>query len=67
MTAGFWSVELNEFGPLHEYELPPEDALSEIASPKQYGPVLLAVAVGLLTVTVVDAVVVQLPTVTVTV
>ncbi len=37
---------LNELGPLHEYVPPPVD-VSEIVWPGQYGPSLLAVAVGL--------------------
>jgi hypothetical protein len=52
--AGDATVPLYPFGPLQLYEVPPV-AFSEIVPLVQYGPVLLAVAVGRgLTVTTID-------------
>src|SRR5437867_1679684 len=56
--VGFCRLEVNPFGPLHEYVAPLMfEALSWIVAPAQYGPVLDAVgALGIgLTVTVVAA------------
>ena len=43
--VGVALVELKPFGPLHKY-VPPPVAVSDIVWPGQYGPPLLAVAVG---------------------
>src|SRR5436190_15330596 len=43
--VGFWSVEVKPFGPLQAYVAPGTAGVeSEIVSPAQYGPPLLAIA-----------------------
>ena len=66
--VGFWRVEVNPPGPLHEYDVPP-DEVKFIPTPAQTGPLFVAVTTGAgLTITVVVAVAEQLfASVTVTV
>src|SRR5436190_15938346 len=66
--VGFWSVEVKPFGPLHAYVAPGTAGVeSEIVSPAQYGPPLLAIAAPFESMTlVVPAAEVQPSTVTVT-
>jgi hypothetical protein len=68
--VGFWSKDVNPFGPVHEYVAPlTNGVLSWIVAPSQYGPPLVAVGVagaGLMTTFVVPAADVQPLTVIVT-
>jgi len=47
VRVGFWSVEVNPFGPVHEYVAPPTVGVeSWIVAPAQYGPPFEAVGVA---------------------
>ncbi len=55
--VGFCRLEVKAFGPVHEYVAPTMvEAVSEIVAPSQYGPVLDAVGVAGLALTVTDVV-----------
>jgi hypothetical protein len=68
--VGFWSADVNPFGPVHAYVAPATVGVeSEIVPPEQYGPPFEAVGVagiGLTTTEVLPAAEVQPLTVTVT-